>query len=73
MEVKIGVQYANRELTVDTDLDAAAVEDQLRAALADGGVLSLSDSKGRRIVVPVEKLAYIEISTSSVGQVGFRS
>lgn len=73
MEVKIGVQYATRELTVDTDLDAAAVEDQLRKALADGGVLSLSDTKGRRIVVPVEKLAYIEISTSTVGQVGFRS
>lgn len=73
MEVKIGVQYANRELTVDTSLDAAAVEEQLRTALAEGGVLSLTDSKGRRIVVPVEKLAYIEISTSTVGQVGFRS
>ena len=73
MEVKIGVQYANRELTVDTDLDAAAVEDQVKKALAEGGVLSLTDAKGRRVVVPVEKLAYIEISTSSVGQVGFRS
>ena len=73
MEVKIGVQYANRELTVDTDLDAGAVEEQVKQALADGGVLSLTDAKGRRVVVPVEKLAYIEISTSSVGQVGFRS
>ena len=73
MEVKIGVQNANRELTVDTDLDAAAVEEQVRKALKDGGVLALADAKGRRIVVPVEKLAYIEISTSTVGQVGFRS
>ena len=73
MEVKIGVQYANRELTVDTDLDAGAVEEQVKKALADGGVLSLADAKGRRVVVPVEKLAYIEISTSTVGQVGFRS
>ncbi len=73
MEVKIGVTHANRELVVDTALDADAVEDQVRAALADGGVLSLTDAKGRRVVVPVEKLAYIEISTSIVGQVGFRS
>jgi hypothetical protein len=73
MEVKIGVQYANRELTVDTPLDAEAVEEQVRKALVDGGVLSLTDAKGRRVVVPVEKLAYIEISTSTVGQVGFRS
>lgn len=73
MEVKIGVTHANRELVVDTALDADAVEEQVRAALADGGVLSLADAKGRRVVVPVEKLAYIEISTSTVGQVGFRS
>jgi len=73
MEVKIGVTHANRELVVDTALDADAVEEQVRTALADGGVLALTDAKGRRIVVPVEKLAYIEISTSIVGQVGFRS
>ncbi|MCW2784517.1 MAG: hypothetical protein JWP74_1034 [Marmoricola sp.] len=73
MEVKIGVTYANRELTVDTDLDAAAIEEQVRTALDKGGVLSLTDLKGRRIVVPVDKLAYIEITTSTVGQVGFRS
>jgi len=73
MEVKIGVQNANRELTIDTDLDAGAVEEQVRQALADGGALALTDSKGRRVIVPVATLAYVEISTSTVGQVGFRS
>lgn len=73
MEVKIGVTHANRELVVDTELDAAALEEQVRTALADGGVLSLADAKGRRIVVPVAKLAYIEISTSTVGKVGFKN
>ncbi len=73
MEVKIGVINANRELTVDTDLDASAIEDLVKTALADGGVLSLADAKGRRVVVPGEKLAYVEIATSTVGQVGFRS
>jgi hypothetical protein len=73
MEVKIGVVNASRELTIDTSLEAGELEDQVRAALTSGGVLSLSDSKGRRVVVPVEKLAYVEITTSSVGQVGFRS
>jgi hypothetical protein len=73
MEVKIGVVNASRELTIDTSLEAGDVEEQVRAALTDGGVLSLSDAKGRRVVVPVEKLAYVEITTSTVGQVGFRS
>lgn len=73
MEVKIGVTHASRELVIDTSLEAGEVEDQVRAALESGGVLSLTDAKGRRVVVPVEKLAYVEITTSTVGQVGFRS
>ena len=39
----------------------------------DDGVLALTDAKGRRIVIPGEKLAYVDISTSVSGQVGFRS
>lgn len=73
MEVKIGVTHASRELVIDTALEAGEVEDQVRGALEAGGVLSLTDAKGRRVVVPVEKLAYVEITTSTVGQVGFRS
>jgi hypothetical protein len=73
MEVKIGVIHASRELTIDTALEPGDLEDQVRSALSEGGVLALSDAKGRRVVVPVEKLAYVEIATSTVGQVGFRS
>lgn len=73
MEVKIGVTNANREIILESALDADGVEEQVRAALADGGVLSLADHKGRRVIVPAEKVAYVEVSTSTVGQVGFRS
>jgi hypothetical protein len=73
MEVKIGVQNVSRELTIDTTLDADGVEKAVSSALEDGGVLSLTDAKGRRLVVPGEKLAYVDISTSVSGQVGFRS
>jgi hypothetical protein len=36
-------------------------------------LLSLSDAKGRRVVVPVEKLAYVELAAGTAGPVGFRS
>ncbi|HEX7717780.1 MAG TPA: DUF3107 domain-containing protein [Marmoricola sp.] len=72
MEVKIGVVNASRELTIDTALDAGEVEEQVRSALSDGGVLSLTDAKGRRVVVPVEKLAYVEVTAGTVAPVGFR-
>ncbi|KQT91579.1 ATP-binding protein [Marmoricola sp. Leaf446] len=73
MEVKIGVQNVAREITIDTTLDADAVEAAVSAALADGGVLALTDAKGRRVVVPGSTLAYVDISTSVTGTVGFRS
>ena len=73
MEVKIGVQNAARELHIDTDETSDAVEKQVADALAAGGVLTLADSKGRKVVVPVDKLAYVEIGHGTLGQVGFRS
>lgn len=73
MEVKIGVQNVQRELTIDTTLDAEGVEKAVSDALKEGGVLALTDVRGRRIVVPGLKLAYVDISTSVTGQVGFRS
>ncbi len=72
MEVKIGVQNANRELVIDTNQEGDDVEKAVVQALQDG-VLSLVDSKGRRLVVPADKLAYVEIGSPTVGQVGFRS
>jgi hypothetical protein len=74
MEVKIGVQQAPRELTVEVDQDADQVEQAVTSALADAsGLLSLTDSKGRRVLVPTAKLAYVELGSPTVGQVGFRS
>jgi hypothetical protein len=74
MEVKIGIQQAPRELTVEVDQDADQVETAIKSALADdSGLLSLTDSKGRRVLVPTAKLAYVELGSPTVGQVGFRS
>lgn len=73
MEIKIGVQHAPRELTIDTELDADGVEQTVSKAIADGGVLSLRDAKGRRVIVPADRLAYVDVTTTATGTVGFRS
>ncbi len=73
MEVKIGVQFANRELVLDTDMSSEEVEAAVTTAMSDeAGVLSLVDNRGRRIVVPASKLAYVEVGAPAAGQVGFR-
>ena len=74
MEVKIGVQNASRELVLDSNQSTDDVEKLVSQALSgDEGVLVFSDTKGRKVLVPTDKLAYVEIGSPSVGQVGFRS
>ena len=72
MEVKIGVQYAPRELVLESAQSPDEVQQAVSAALASSdGVLSLVDEKGRRVVVPAAKLAYVEIAESESRRVGF--
>jgi Protein of unknown function (DUF3107) len=74
MEVKIGIQSIPRELVVDTDATAAEVERDLTAALAaenGRGVFTLSTQKGGRILVPADKIAFVEFSTDQARRVGF--
>ncbi|MCT9932573.1 DUF3107 domain-containing protein [Planotetraspora sp. A-T 1434] len=72
MEIKIGVQSVHREIIVETDLSAEQIEEELRKALAtEKGVFSLTDTKGRRVVVPVASLGFVEIGEDEQRAVGF--
>ncbi|MEV0387704.1 DUF3107 domain-containing protein [Nonomuraea sp. NPDC050643] len=73
MEVKIGVRSVHRELVVETDLTAEQVEEEIRNALSvdRGGVFAITDVKGRRIVVPVASLGFVEIGEDESRPVGF--
>lgn len=73
VEVKIGVQQTARELVIEADATSEDISAKVSEALASDGVLTLTDTKGRVTVVPVAKLAYVEIGRSTSGQVGFRS
>lgn len=72
MEIKIGVRSVHRELVVETDLSADEVEEELRKALAaDRGVFALTDAKGRRVIVPVSALGFVEIGEGEQRPAGF--
>lgn len=73
MEVKIGVQHAPRELVVETNETPENVEKIVSEAVAADTTIVLTDNKGRKIIVPAAKLAYVEIGGGVAGQVGFRS
>ena len=71
MEVKIGVQYAARELVVETDETADNVEKLLAEAVSGSTLLTLTDQKGRKVFVPADRITYVEIGPRTIGQVGF--
>lgn len=74
MEVKIGIQSAPRELIVETDAEADEVEAALKTAVeVKGGVFVLVSAKGGRVLVPADKIAYLEFSGNEQRRVGFSS
>jgi len=73
MEIRIGVVHTARELHLETDDSVDAVTATIESAIAAGdGVLWLTDKKGRRVGVAVDKISYVEIVTDAAGRkVGF--
>jgi hypothetical protein len=73
VDVKIGIQQAVRELTLETDESAESISAQVAEAVSSDGLLTLKDTKGRTVVVPGAKIAYVELGSTTVAAVGFRS
>ncbi|MET8449620.1 DUF3107 domain-containing protein [Streptomyces sp. NPDC005209] len=72
MEVKIGVQHAPREIVLESGQSAEEVERLVSDALAGKSqLLSLEDERGRKILVPADRLAYVELGEPAVRKVGF--
>ena len=72
MEVKIGVLHTPREIVLESSQSQAEVEEIVAVALKSvDGQLSLTDDKGRRVIVPANLIAYVEIAQADVRRVGF--
>ena len=64
MDVRIGITHTPKELEVEMpdDADRDKVVADIEKLLKTGdGVLWLTDRKGRRVGVPVVKVAYVEV------------
>lgn len=71
LEIKIGVQHSPREIVLDVDQTADALEKALTDATTKGNTLVLEDVKGRRVLLPAAQIAYIEIGEPTARRVGF--
>jgi uncharacterized protein (DUF362 family) len=72
VEVKIGVQRTPHEIVLESSQSPDEVEAAVRDALKDpAGVLSLVDENGRRVLIPANLVAYVEIAEADHRRVGF--
>lgn len=72
MDVRIGIINVNRELSVEVSQTPDEVAAKVDEALGGtSGVFSLTDTKGRRVLVPSAQLGYVEIGEPEARRVGF--
>jgi hypothetical protein len=72
VEVKIGVLHTPREIVVESTQSPDEVEALVSTALKSvDGQLALTDERGRRVIVPANLIAYIEIAQADTRRVGF--
>lgn len=73
MEVKIGIADVSREVTVTTEDNSDELVARLHQALEAGGLFEIIDDKGRRVVIPAARVAYLDLGAEDVRPVGFGS
>ena len=71
VEVKIGIQSIQRELVLDTSSSSDEVERSLATALSNGGMFVVRDDKGGKILIPAEKIGYVELNGTEQRRIGF--
>lgn len=73
MDIRIGIVNVAREIHIEVDDDAAPAVAEAAAAAAAGDtkVLWVQDRSGRRVAIPADKLAYVDIGPSGDRRVGF--
>ncbi|HEU5269418.1 MAG TPA: DUF3107 domain-containing protein [Jatrophihabitans sp.] len=72
MEVKIGVLHTPREITLDSAQTPEEVTEIVAEALKSvDGQLVLTDDRGRKIIVPANLVAYVEIAQADARRIGF--
>lgn len=74
MDVRIGIVQTPKELEVELgeDVDRERLLSEIEEALGGDAVLWLTDRRGRRVGVPVAKVAYVEVGAPTPDRrVGF--
>ena len=69
--VRIAVTNISSELAFETSISPSEIKVAVAAAIAAGTPLSLTDIRGHEVIVPADKIGYVEIGQPAERRVGF--
>ncbi|CAB4741505.1 MAG: DUF3107 family protein [Actinobacteria bacterium] len=70
-EVRIAVTRVASDLFFESAQSAADIKSAVADALASGKPLILTDVRGHEIIVPADKIGYVEVGDAASRRVGF--
>jgi hypothetical protein len=73
VEIKIGIQSIPRELVLETPSSPDEIERSLMTALSNGGMFIIRDDKGGKVLIPADKIGYVELNGTEQRKIGFGS
>jgi hypothetical protein len=71
VDIKIGILDSPREVQLDSEETPEVITARITEAIASGSLLSLTDDRGRTVLIPGSKIAYVELGAPSSRRVGF--
>lgn len=71
VQVRITVANVNSDVNFESSLSAADIQSAVNAALKSGEALTLEDIRGRVVMVPADKIGFVEIGEQTDRRVGF--
>jgi hypothetical protein len=72
VDIRIGILNSPRELAFESSQAAGEIEKAVSAAIEKGAPLvTFSDDKGKRYIVPTAAIGYVEIGTDTARRIGF--
>ena len=72
-EVRIAVVNVTSDLAFECPSTPAEISAAVSAAISSGTVLVLNDVRGRTIMVPADRIGFVEIGEQTERRVGFGS
>ena len=71
VQVRITISNVTSDLNFESALGAEQIQSAVNAALKSGNALVLEDIRGRVMMVPADKIGFVEIGEQTDRRVGF--